>query len=232
MSTVLGILSRSVTSRSDLELALRIHRSLVPEPFEDDRYAFACAYDPVETVGGDYGYAGYEQGGRLVLHVSDVTGHGVPAALMVGRVCGLVRGLSRPREVLEELNRFLAARFPETGMLMSFCALRIDPARKRLTWSGAGHPPALVVPPRGPARRLESQNPILGVGPMRVREGACPVERGALVVAFTDGVFEDLDGLVRRLEADRRKPVGGIVEAVRKLRRRADDALVLAVRVK
>ncbi|MBI2901316.1 MAG: serine/threonine-protein phosphatase [Planctomycetes bacterium] len=238
----------SRTGARERELALRIHRSLLPAPFEDDRAEFAYSYDPIEPVGGDCCRVEYVGRGRLAVQVSDVTGHGVASALMVGRVSSFIqgspRGRTRPREVVGSLNEFLCARFAETGMLMTFFAVLLDPARRRLTWAGAGHPPAFLVPPRGPAARLDSQNPILGAARWPVSEGAHELPPGSLLFLFTDGLVESrngsafgLDRLATKLEslrgaraADAVREIGR--EAGRLRGRPVDDVLLLAVRVK
>lgn len=235
----------------DLELARKIHHSLLPAPFEDDRLEFAYAFDPMEGVGGDYCHVGYVDGGRLALNVSDVTGHGIPAALMVGRVSSFVQTFlqhsDRPRDLVESLNTFLCARFSGIGVLLTFYAALLDPVKRRLTYSGAGHPPAIVIPPNGHAVRLDSQNSILGVAPVAIEEATVPLQRGSLVCVFTDGVYEarngrgssyGIDRLVEKLVSMRGRTAAEVVDEIRSdvtryhKGRPHDDSLFLAVRLR
>ncbi len=213
-------------------------------PFEDDRVAFDFYSDPVESVGGDYCHVEYVGRRRLAIHVSDVTGHGPEAASLSSRTSVRVRKrLSEgegPGRILEDLNGFLCRRFRATGMLMSFHAIVIDLSRRTLRWAGAGHPPAFLIPPRGRAIPLPSENPILGAGPYAGKESERRLTRGSLVAAFTDGLYERRNGgsrglsrILRRLESLRDAPVRKIVESMRRASSlREDDALFLAVRVK
>lgn len=235
----------------DLELARKIHHSLLPAPFEDERLEFAYAFDPMEGVGGDYCHVGYVEGGRLALNVSDVTGHGIPAALMVGRVSSFVQSFlqhsDRPKDLVESLNTFLCARFSGIGVLLTFYAALIDPVKRRMLYSGAGHPPAIIVPRTGPTERLDSQNSILGVAPVAIEESTIPLPRGSLICVFTDGVYEarngrgasyGIDRLVSKVESMRTLPAAEVVQEVRgevarhQGGRPHDDSLFLAVRLK
>jgi serine phosphatase RsbU (regulator of sigma subunit) len=110
-------------------------------------YRFFHYYQPAQEVGGDYyGYVPLPQG-RLAVAVGDVSGKGVPAALLMARLCSDVRACltesAAPAEALtrlgqEHLEPLLGGRFVTLAIVV------LDPLRHELTMVNAGHPAPLV----------------------------------------------------------------------------------------
>jgi serine phosphatase RsbU (regulator of sigma subunit) len=184
-----------------LRLAADVHRSLLPSPARSERAEVDVRYQPLAGVGGDYCQMHFP--GEHVCYVTmcDVTGHGVGAALLATRVSSEVRhsvdSRSSPAEVVGRLNRFVYEYFASAGLLLTFFAARIDMAGLEITWSGAGHPSALLVRADGrTVERLASQNLIIGVLPDCLSaepEHRTRLERGDRVLFYTDGVTEVFD---------------------------------------
>jgi serine phosphatase RsbU (regulator of sigma subunit) len=145
-----------------LQLAAKVHRSLLPLPVRTDRIEVDVRYLPVEEVGGDYCQVRFPSEDVCYITICDVTGHGIGPALLASRVSSEVRhsvllGKS-PSEVLDALNRFVCGNFVEAGLFLTFLAVRIDMATREVTWSGAGHPSAILIHTDGTVLRLASQN--------------------------------------------------------------------------
>lgn len=244
-------MKKPLSRACDLDLARRIHMSMLPEPFDDRRFECALSYHPMEQVGGDYCHVEYLDRGRLAVGVSDVTGVGVPAALMVSRVNSFVQsqcGARRsPADLVDSLNLFLCRYFSGIGLFLTFFAAILDPARRRIRYAGAGHPAAIIVPEKGAPALLESQNAMLGIEPMQIRESSARLERKSLILFLTDGVLEARNGrrrqyglerLLSRLEKVRGAGAANVVRDVwLDLRRFSggkiqDDCLLLALRIK
>lgn len=183
-----------------LQLAAKVHRSLLPLPVRTDRIEVDVRYLPVDEVGGDYCQVRFPSENICYITICDVTGHGIGAALLATRVSSEVRhsvlsGKS-PADVLDALNRFVCENFVEAGLFLTFLVVRIDLANREITWSGAGHPSPILLRTDGTTARLASQNLMLGVQPQCLApepEHRDHLEPGDRVLIYTDGVTELFD---------------------------------------
>jgi phosphoserine phosphatase RsbU/P len=178
-------------------LARRIHRSLLPVHLRDERVDVAVHYEEHEWLGGDYCSVLKRSDDHLLICVYDVTGHGLPSALLAGRISSFVQheiAVARhPCEVLDALNRFVAEHFDGLGIYATFLCVEIDLHRRSIAYAGAGHPPALLHRQDGSFEPLGSLSPILGVFPEMGRN--CRVSKtyftpGDRLLLFTDGLIE------------------------------------------
>ena len=188
--------------RKELELASRVHMSLVPESIITPRADIFVTYLPMESIGGDYAKFHFLEKDRLIFMISDVTGHGIPAALLVNRVHAeferLADFIHTPGELLDELNKFILEDFKGTGMYLSaFCGL-LDFRYKEFNYSNYGHPPQYLYRMQDEElRRLESQTSFLGIESVKqtgIYETKIKFEDGDRLVLFTDGVIETMNG--------------------------------------
>ena len=126
--------------------------------------------------------------------VADVSGHGVPAAIIASMVkIGLATqrdSVEDPGAVLTELNRALYGQFELAYVTATF--LLIDPAARRLAYASAGHPPSLLVRRSGDIERLERGGVVLGFVPeMHYTTSAIhDLASGDRIVLYTDGLTE------------------------------------------
>jgi len=101
-------------------------------------------YQPAREVGGDFYDIFVFADGRLGLVIGDVSGKGVPAALVMATVHTMLRtavqGMLAPGEVLMRVNDLLAAEIPAGMFVTCFYAL-LDPGSGRLRYANAGHEP-------------------------------------------------------------------------------------------
>jgi anti-sigma regulatory factor (Ser/Thr protein kinase) len=154
-------------------------------------------------VGGDWYDALRLPDGRLGVVVGDVMGKGVRAASVMGQVRNALRGLLHadpaPATVLTRLDRLVAA-MDDDEELVTLAYGVLDPLSGRFTWSGAGHPPPLLLGADGEALYLEPGDGLpLGLGGAR-EEVALDLAPGEVVLLYSDGLVESrarplLDGL-------------------------------------
>lgn len=184
----------------ELTLAVRVQQSLAPQsivwgPVRVDTY-----YHPVRRIGGDFGLVSPQHEEHLNLLVFDVSGHGIGAALVANRLYTATMGLLNIRtpfsEMFRQLNRFVLHNLGASVFFFSAAAARIDRDARRISFAGAGHPPAMIVKPGEEPRLLESRSTVLGaipdaVGPNPVIEAA--VEPGDRIVLYTDGITDVFD---------------------------------------
>jgi serine phosphatase RsbU (regulator of sigma subunit) len=110
-------------------------------------YDFFDFYEPAHELGGDYYDFVPLSGGRLGIVVADVSGKGIPASLLMAKLCSDVRyclaSERSPAEAVARLNRA----FNSSGLDDRFVTLVLavlDPTRHEVTLVNAGHPPPLL----------------------------------------------------------------------------------------
>jgi phosphoserine phosphatase RsbU/P len=196
--------------KHSLGLAAKIQRSLLPsEPVKVAGLQFAWLYEPCDELGGDI-LGLFPVGPRQVaMYVLDVSGHGVPAALLsvtLNRMLAPVPGRSSlvqksvgtgleprpPRDVAEELNR----RFQMYGWDGQYFTLFygvMDVVERRLRYVSCGHPPGLVLPRSGRPRFLDCHNLAMGWFPDAVfDEDVVEFAEGDRFYIYSDGVNETM----------------------------------------
>jgi len=189
--------SKNAQMQRELELATRIHKTLIPRSISTDRADVAVLYLPMHYIGGDYAKFQFIENDRLVFIIADVTGHGVPAARMVNRlhteVERLIRERKSPGMLLNELNDLIVRQFEGINMFLSAFAGLLDFREMKLTYSNHGHPAQYIYHIKNSAiARLPSQSSLLGLsgsGP-EACEHSIGFDRNDRILLFTDGVTE------------------------------------------
>lgn len=175
-----------------------LQRSLLPQALPElSRLALTARYlpgaDGVEAGGDWYDVLDLDPD-HVALVVGDVVGHGAPAAAVMGQLrsalaSSLLQGQS-PAQALEHLNRF--ADRTAGAQVSTVSVVLLDTDTGELCWACAGHPPPLVVGPRGQPRYLkDGWGPCLGL-PARLpfREARTRIAAGSCVLLYSDGLFE------------------------------------------
>ncbi|HEX5423426.1 MAG TPA: SpoIIE family protein phosphatase [Candidatus Acidoferrales bacterium] len=184
----------------ELTLAVRVQQSLAPQSIVWGRVRVDTYYDPVRRIGGDFGLVSPQDEENLNLLVFDVSGHGIGAALVANRLytaAMTLLALGSPfGDMFRHLNRFVMHDLGGSVFFFTAAAARIDRAARRITFAGAGHPPAMIVTPGKEPRLLESRSTVLGAIPEAVDPNPvieAPVEPGDRIVLYTDGITDVFD---------------------------------------
>jgi len=229
-------------------VAATLQRAMLPAELPAvDGLTFDAVYYPGATeaeVGGDWYDAIALPDGRVVVSIGDVTGRGLTAAVIMGRMRQAIEALatyeSDPVRLLDAADSVLRRAHPDA--IVTALAGVIDPAARTLAYATAGHPTPFVRAPDGTIRQLPGRGLPLGL-----RDGRQPptttvvLPPSSLVVFFTDGLLESthdiVDGERRTLAAlrdpqvaDGRAPAASLVARVLGGAVR-DDVAVLTVRV-
>ncbi|HEY7212034.1 MAG TPA: SpoIIE family protein phosphatase [Bryobacteraceae bacterium] len=149
---------------------------------------------PCRTVGGDYyDFVPYNDG-RLALVVGDVSGKGLPAAILMSSLQARVQMLREtspdPASAVTLLNRNFAERCP-AGKFVTFFYALLDPQTGALKYSNAGHNYPLLLRANGAVEQLAGGGMVLGLFPMahyELRETM--LDPGDMLALYSDGVTE------------------------------------------
>lgn len=188
-------LRRSAEQNQELEDALEIQRRLLPTELPQiEGFQVSAAWRPARAVSGDYFDALRFDESRLALCIADVSGKGMPAALLMSNLQAVVKAFASetvsPSELCTRVNRVVSSNTPDDKFITFFYCL-LDAKRKRLTYSNAGHNPGVVVRAGGEVLRLDRGGTVLGpFARCRFEQGEIAVESGDRVLLFTDGVTE------------------------------------------
>jgi sigma-B regulation protein RsbU (phosphoserine phosphatase) len=183
--------------RREQDEARRIQRKLLPQSAPSlPGFHLEAEWVPAGAVGGDwYDYIPLDQG-RVAIVLADVSGKGMPAALLMSGVRGIVRSLaplaSGPGEVLARVNQMLLDDVP-TGRYVTMIYAVLDPARRTLTFASAGHPWPFLCHGNG-VRPLHTDAGLpLGLLPSEFTEHTLTLCHDFRLLFYTDGISEALN---------------------------------------
>lgn len=192
--------------------ALVLQRSLIPTiPPRVPGLDIAGRYVPAEgDLGGDWYDVFKLPDGRLSLVMGDVVGHGLPAAVVMGRLKSALRAYALthddPADVLKLLD-FDMSQFEPDVMATVVYGVASEPY-ERVTFSAAGHWPPIVATGGGDAMIADGPRDLaLGVDPNAKRSTfEIRLEPGGALCLFTDGLLEvqhdtDPDEVLKTLAA-------------------------------
>jgi sigma-B regulation protein RsbU (phosphoserine phosphatase) len=187
--------NRMVAMQSEMDQARRIQMSILPSgPPASAHYQVAAKYSPMTSVAGDlYDFLPLEDG-RIGLFIADVSGHGLPAALVASMLKTALsiqaRATSNPAQLLSELNRLFCGQ--SHGQFVTAAYAILDANAQTATYSAAGHPPLLLWRNgSGEVREIEENGLPLGIlATAEYSEITIPFSRGDRLAMYTDGIVE------------------------------------------
>lgn len=181
------------TLQQELQLAKRIQLSILPSSFPASEYfRVAARYVPMTSVAGDF----YDflpvvptEAGLLI---ADVSGHGVPAALIASMVkmaaASQRENATQPAQILTGMNTALCGN--TQSQFVSAAYVYIDAEMRELRYSAAGHP-AMLLLRRGEITQITENGLILAIfESARYTQLSMRIEPGDRLVLYTDGILE------------------------------------------
>jgi sigma-B regulation protein RsbU (phosphoserine phosphatase) len=250
------ILADHVQLQQSMELAQEVQRNLLPAaPPVIPGLDVAGAGLSCDATGGDYyDYRSVVRDGEVCLDtaVGDVTGHGVPSALLMATARALLLATEdneTPGQRVRRANRLLCRDVGDSGRFMTLMAMEVRPLTGQACYVRAGHDPAMLYDPENddftewPGRGVP-----LGIDPdYPYAENVMPFDRPGLVLAIgTDGIWEargpsgemyGKDRFKAALQGAASGPAAAVVAAVladlaafRGDRRQEDDVTLVVVK--
>jgi sigma-B regulation protein RsbU (phosphoserine phosphatase) len=181
----------------ELEVAKRIQLSILPTGFPaSEHFTVAARYVPMTAVAGDFYEFLSPVGPRTGLFVADVSGHGVPAALIASMVKMAINSqrqhAPRPERLMTGVNEALCGN--TQGQFVTAAYVYLDAERGEFCYAAAGHPPMLLLR-QGQVSAIEENGLLMGVfssaAYIATQRALVPGDR---LLLYTDGVIEAANG--------------------------------------
>ena len=212
----------------EIELAADIQRRLLPTAIPvAEGFELAGWSRPARHVGGDFYDLMRSKQGRVGAVLADVSGKGLPAALMVSTIHSALRLLVDREGVgpglVQHLNRHIAAS-TAPNKFITLLVVELDPSSNEVRYVNAGHNPGVVIGSDGNVRELASGGLPLGLfGESSYESGSLVLEPGDLLCLYSDGLTEcespsdeefGLPRLVDLLRASSDRSLSEVIRAV------------------
>jgi len=237
----------------ELKLARQIQNALLPRGVPQlEGLDLAAISVPSETVGGDLFDWTVVRPHRLYLAIGDVSGKGMPAAILMASLYASFKGSLQTglkiNEILDRLNARMKESTPPQSFATFFCGV-LDVKNGRFTYSNAGHPPPVLLRKDGQVHFLDTGGTVLGfVYPTPYLKQSLELQPGDVLVLYTDGVVEAtnpkrqffstrrfLSVLRRHQHLEAKALLDKILQALQEFTRRKvpqDDITLLVVKVR
>lgn len=193
---------RLLSIQKELEIARQIQSSILPRELPRvSGLDIAAQYLPMTAVAGDFYDFLLLDERRVGILVADVTGHGVPAALIASMLKTALAAQSAfasdPARVLAGLNRSFCGKFEEHFVTAGY--LFVDADKQILRYAGAGHPPLVLGAVEGTQttfREVDNNGLFLGLSEQATYTSLeLPFRPGDRCVLYTDGLVEARNGV-------------------------------------
>ena len=216
------------TMNTELEMARQVQLSILPREIPDlPGIEIAARYLPMSSVAGDFYDFLVVDDKRLGVLIADVSGHGLPSALIASMLQSALvwqsTHASDPTQVLSGLNRAINGKFDRHFATAAY--LFVDMQKGTVTYAAAAHPPMLLRQGKT-GRVVEWVENGLILGPFADATYCSvtfSVEQGDRIVLFTDGVVETqnsfgiqfgIERVRQTLESKHELPLGRFADAL------------------
>ncbi len=194
-------LTSTVRFREEANIATRIQKQLLPKNMPPlANLNLSVFFEPAKEVGGDYYDFIRHQDGSTGIVIGDVSGKGVPAGMVMAVAKAIVqmvaKDTSQPEEIIKRFGEEMYGNM-RSGQFMTLNYVRWDEDARKLSFAGAGHEHLLWFHNKsGRSDRIRAGG--LAIGLARdmteyVQEKELELEKGDVVVLYTDGVTEARD---------------------------------------
>jgi len=201
---------RQEKQADEMKLSAEVQQALIPSILpQPPGYQFYGSYDAAEAVGGDYYDCFEKPDGKICVSFGDVSGKGVPAALIMSRLSGIVRSIMNFTDdvalAMSQINTLMWRNMVE-GRYVTYLLGVVDPETHTFTFANAGHLPPEV---RGQEGDLFCPGTDASGFPIGCFESGTfatltiQLEPGTTVILRTDGVDDAESALLERYGVQR-----------------------------
>ena len=202
------IAQQLVEINTELEMARQIQLSILPSTTPKiTGMDIVARYIPMTSVAGDFYDFIVVDERHLGILIADVSGHGLPAALIASMLqvalTAQARHVSEPGKVLAGLNQALCGKFQHNFVTAAY--VYVDLEKNTMDYGGAGHPPLLLWrKSTGSASQLLENGLVMGQFEEATYDSLqVPIEAGDRFVLYTDGILETTNPAQEEFGTDR-----------------------------
>jgi phosphoserine phosphatase RsbU/P len=179
--------------QKELQVARKIQQSILPAEFPSSTpFRVAARYVPMTSVAGDFYDFLAADGNRAGLLIADVSGHGVPAALIASMVkmsaVALRAHAAHPARLLTEMNTALCG--STQGQFVTAAYVHLDAEAHELRYSAAGHPSMLLLRDGVVTEIAENGLLLAAADSAAYTEKSMPLWDRDRLLLYTDGLIE------------------------------------------
>jgi len=188
----------------NLDDAHALQLAFIRENVQSHRFEIITSHHPSAKIGGDWlGYHCDTSNQRLLLAIADVTGHGLPAALLTGAIHGAFYGLAGTKEMaclqgpellamlMDRMNEVVCMTAMNTSLLATMAILTVDLTSGRIDYINAGHTPIVMIRPQGPEYFLQGGSPLGLPEQPNFGVGHYQGDPGDTLFLYTDGLMDN-----------------------------------------
>lgn len=181
--------------KKEIELARDVQKMLIPESLPKyDHFQLSSIYKPHSNIGGDYlDYIEFNKN-KFAFCIADISGKGVPAALLMANFQAMIQSLIYQYRDLETfvfaLNQSVF-RITKSDKFITFFIAQVDIKKNTLTYVNAGHYPPILVS-GNQLRKLDSGCTVIGAFDKlpEIKEETIQLKDDSLILSFTDGLVD------------------------------------------
>jgi sigma-B regulation protein RsbU (phosphoserine phosphatase) len=181
----------------ELQVASEIQRLLIPQEIPKSSFLeIAAEYIPCKEVGGDFYDIIRLDENRYIFVVADVSGKGIPGALVVSNMQATLRAfLEYSDDLLPVVSRLNEAiiRQTTTDRYITFFIGLYDHTKSKLAYINAGHNPPLLINKNGDMKELKTGGIFIGYMPWEYEIEEISFKKDDTLVMYTDGLVEAMD---------------------------------------
>ncbi len=201
-------LEKKARLESELEVAQAIQRRFTPQDKPMiPRVNLKGVYYPAYEVGGDYLDYFQTDDGNWVVVIADVSGKGIPAALVMTMLRSTFRAEARYEKSAKNLmcavNELMLADLDDMSFVTALCLI-IDKEGKTMSYARAGHPPLLMRHGNNGAKSISLNPKGLALGMVGGKDFSDRLEEQTVELASGDRILIFTDGLLEAMDADRK----------------------------
>lgn len=241
LQALAGLVEREVAIAAEFDRALTVQQLLLPASAPHvPGYRIAGRSVPATTVAGDFFAWQVLPDGALQVHLADVMGKGIPAALLAASLRAALLTVAQFNDQATTMMKVGSAASNVFGATDSFATVfsaRLHPDTGRIDYVDAGHGLAVIIDQRNRVRQLRSSGIPVGILPGDTWQAHQEqLQPGEMLIVVSDGVLElfpDLaHGLQRLTTSSRRWTATHIVDAAVSFARAQhhhDDVTIIAI---
>ncbi|HMA68279.1 MAG TPA: SpoIIE family protein phosphatase [Candidatus Mcinerneyibacterium sp.] len=198
----------------ELNIAKKIQKSIIPHNLPKlKNIKIDTKYLPMENVGGDFYDFHVIDKNKFGVLISDVSGHGIPAALIASMVKIAFSTLSKyaeePRVLVQKLNEILYDKIK--GRFITAGYILVDLEKNKVVYASAGHPPIYIYnSSTDKLGEFIARGMLIGYKDINLdqyEEVSIPIKKGDKILLYTDGIIEAINENMELFGEERMKSI-------------------------